>query len=69
MEYHGLRQPCFNQLDVLLDSVEAERPAIWNYLTDGGEIWDEKIDLPTPFGQPLPAIASSGERPSLATAV
>jgi N-acyl-L-homoserine lactone synthetase len=39
VEYHGLRQPCFNQIDALLDAVEAERPALWDYLTEGGKTW------------------------------
>ena len=39
VEYHGLRQPCFSRLDRLLERVKQGRPEIWNYLTEGGEIW------------------------------
>ena len=39
VEYHGLRQPCFNSLDGLLDAVCEERPEIWHYLTEGGKTW------------------------------
>ena len=44
VEYHGLRQPCFNRLDRLLDGVYEERPEIWNYLTEGGETWPRQGD-------------------------
>lgn len=36
VDYHGLRQPCFNRLDNLLDTVAEERPELWNYLTESG---------------------------------
>ena len=39
VEYHGLRQPCFSRLDRLLERVKQGRPEIWDYLTEGGEIW------------------------------
>ena len=44
VDYHGLRQPCFNRLDLLLEALYAERPALWDYLTEGSEIWRQKID-------------------------
>jgi N-acyl-L-homoserine lactone synthetase len=40
VEYHGLRQPCWAQLASLLARVGAERPAIWNLLTDNGNHWE-----------------------------
>ena len=39
VDYHGPRQPCFNNLDDLLDAVHAEKPDIWRYLTVGGSAW------------------------------
>lgn len=41
VDYHGMRQPCFNRVDTLLDGVKAERLAIWNYLTKDGELWPQ----------------------------
>lgn len=37
VDYHGLRQPCFNRLDHLLDAVAEERPELWAYLTESGQ--------------------------------
>ncbi|MBN9508238.1 MAG: GNAT family N-acetyltransferase [Alphaproteobacteria bacterium] len=39
VEHHGLRQPCFTPLDGMLAQVRAERPEIWNFLTDAGRLW------------------------------
>lgn len=44
VEYHGLRQPCFTRLDHFLDRIHAERPEIWDYLTEGGETWPRQSD-------------------------
>jgi N-acyl amino acid synthase of PEP-CTERM/exosortase system len=35
VDYHGLRQPCVTRLDELLAGVEAERPEIYEVLSDG----------------------------------
>jgi N-acyl-L-homoserine lactone synthetase len=34
VNYHGLRQPCFNDITELLDRVAEEQPEFWAYLTD-----------------------------------
>ena len=43
VNYHGMRQPCFSRLDLLLEVLHAERPALWRYLTDGSEVWRRKV--------------------------
>jgi N-acyl amino acid synthase of PEP-CTERM/exosortase system len=39
VEYHGRRQPCWIDLGVMLDRVHAERPDVWDVVTDGGRLW------------------------------
>ncbi len=39
VEYHGVRQPCYNRLNDLLDSVALGQPDLWNYLTRQGSLW------------------------------
>jgi N-acyl amino acid synthase of PEP-CTERM/exosortase system len=36
VEYHGLRQPCFAHIEDLLAHIEAERPEVWEVITDTG---------------------------------
>lgn len=36
VNYHGVRQPCMARLDRLLDRVRAERPDVWEVITDNG---------------------------------
>jgi N-acyl-L-homoserine lactone synthetase len=36
VEYHGPRQPCFSELDGLLDRVGRDQPDVWDYLTENG---------------------------------
>jgi len=36
VSYHGRRQPCIIKLDTMLAQVRAERPDVWDILTDGG---------------------------------
>ena len=40
VEFHGLRQPCFIKLDTFLNRVKAERPDVWEVITDDGIHWD-----------------------------
>jgi N-acyl-L-homoserine lactone synthetase len=39
VEYHGLRQPAFLDIDAVLDRARFERPEAWNYVTLGGTLW------------------------------
>ena len=39
VEYHGRRQPCWVDLDAMLARVHAERPDVWDVITDGGRLW------------------------------
>ena len=39
VEYHGRRQPCWVDLDAMLARVHAERPDVWEVITDGGRLW------------------------------
>ncbi len=40
VEFHGLRQPCFIKLETFLNRVQAERPDVWEVITDDGVHWD-----------------------------
>lgn len=39
VEYHGRRQPCMLKLETMLQEVRAERPEVWQILSDGGRHW------------------------------
>ena len=39
VNYHGLRQPCYEMAAPLLARIEAERPDIWEVVTDRGRLW------------------------------
>ena len=39
VDYHGMRQPCYQRLDRFLERVRAERPDVWEVLTDQGRHW------------------------------
>jgi N-acyl amino acid synthase of PEP-CTERM/exosortase system len=39
VNHHGRRQPCWADLDALLHRVSAERPDVWDVITDGGRLW------------------------------
>lgn len=39
VQHHGVRQPCWTALDVLLDRTYHERRDVWDFITDGGEYW------------------------------
>jgi N-acyl-L-homoserine lactone synthetase len=41
IEHHGLRQPSFGRIDTVLARIRRERPAAWDYFTDGGSLWQE----------------------------
>lgn len=38
-EYHGLRRPCFVEIDELLHVMHDERPDVWAFMTGDGRIW------------------------------
>lgn len=39
VDYHGQRQPCFCDLDQLLETTLIERPDIWTIVTNQGQLW------------------------------
>jgi N-acyl amino acid synthase of PEP-CTERM/exosortase system len=39
VEYHGRRQPCWVDVGAMLARVHAERPDVWEVITDGGRLW------------------------------
>ena len=38
MEYHGMRQLCYCEVETVLASVQHARPSFWEILTDGGSL-------------------------------
>jgi N-acyl-L-homoserine lactone synthetase len=46
VEHHGLRQPSCIGLTEMLDRVRDEKPAVWDFITDCGELWQpERFDI------------------------
>ena len=39
VEHHGLRQPSWGYIEDVLARVRQERPAVWEYVTEGGSLW------------------------------
>ena len=44
VEFRGLRQPCWGPVDQVLGRMRVERPAVWNYVTDGGALWPYQLE-------------------------
>jgi N-acyl-L-homoserine lactone synthetase len=44
VEHHGLRQPSYASLAQLLERVRQEQPAVWDFITAGGTLWQEEKD-------------------------
>ena len=45
VDYHGRRQPCFSDLDILLSRTWAERREVWEVITRDGELWPLNREL------------------------
>ena len=45
VEYHGLRQPCYSDLDELLTRIWVERPDVWEVITREGRLWPLNVHL------------------------
>ena len=39
VDYHGRRQPCYSDIDLLLTRVWIERPEVWEVITAQGKLW------------------------------
>lgn len=39
VDHRGWRQPCYTELDPMLSRVKAERPDVWELITDYGRLW------------------------------
>ena len=45
VDFYGVCQPCYAQIDTLLARVYFDRREIWDLLTDGGTRWPAPADL------------------------
>jgi N-acyl-L-homoserine lactone synthetase len=43
IEHRGLRQPSWAGIDALLARIKRERPALWDYFTEGGSLWQDEV--------------------------
>lgn len=43
IEHRGLRQPSWASIDIMLAHIKHERPALWDYFTEGGKLWRPQI--------------------------
>jgi N-acyl amino acid synthase of PEP-CTERM/exosortase system len=41
VDHHGLRQPCYTEVDSMLRRTKRERPDVWALITDNGRLWPE----------------------------
>ncbi len=42
VEHHGLRQPSIGVIGDVLDRMEREQPAIWDFVTESGTLWRDR---------------------------
>jgi N-acyl amino acid synthase of PEP-CTERM/exosortase system len=45
VDYHGMRQPCYSDLNVLLTRIWVEKREIWEVVTSDGTLWPLDRDL------------------------
>ena len=45
VHYHGIRQPCYSDLDELLARVWVEKPEVWELITKEGSVWPLNGDI------------------------
>jgi N-acyl amino acid synthase of PEP-CTERM/exosortase system len=45
VDYHGRRQPCYSDLDVLLTRIWVERTDVWELITRDGGLWPLNTEL------------------------
>lgn len=48
VDYHGKRQPTVGSVDGILAGIYAERPDVWDIITDEGEIWPLNMSVIQP---------------------
>lgn len=53
VEHHGLRQPCYTEVDSMLHRVYRERFDIWNLITDHGAHWPRSSTGPGDDGSAI----------------
>ena len=41
IEHRGLRQPSWGRIDGVLARIKYERPAVWDYITESGSLWQD----------------------------
>ena len=39
VDYHGVRQPCFGEIDAVLAGIYDKRPEVWDFITSEGLYW------------------------------
>jgi N-acyl amino acid synthase of PEP-CTERM/exosortase system len=40
VHFHGMRQPCYGNIETILERLRRERPEVWDLVTDGGSLWE-----------------------------
>jgi N-acyl amino acid synthase of PEP-CTERM/exosortase system len=45
VDYHGRRQPCYSDLDILLTRIWLERTDVWELITGDGALWPLNTEL------------------------
>jgi len=44
VDYHGMRQPAATAVGPMLRRMETEQPLVWDFLTEGGRLYDLPVD-------------------------
>jgi N-acyl amino acid synthase of PEP-CTERM/exosortase system len=43
VDYHGLRQPCYGSVDMVLEGIWKKHPDIWQLITADGTVWPAPV--------------------------
>jgi N-acyl-L-homoserine lactone synthetase len=46
VEHHGLRQPAYIHVGAMLSRMRREQPKIWDFITEGGRLWQSRLEYP-----------------------
>lgn len=53
VNFHGVRQPCYGDIRMILTRLRRAQPEVWDLLTEGGELWERLTASRRPARVPL----------------
>jgi len=44
VDYHGIRQPAYGDIDAILARMSREQPEVWQFVTNHGRLWRARAE-------------------------